>query len=63
MPPKWDGKTIKAERDARLLTQTEFAALLDVHPQTISDWERDLYEPRRRNQRRLNELFQTGVGG
>ena len=39
------GERLKELRKAAKLTQTELAERLELHPQTVSKWERDLSEP------------------
>jgi DNA-binding transcriptional regulator YiaG len=42
----WDGKRIRALRSHLGLTQTEMAARLGTRQQTISEWEKEIYQPR-----------------
>ena len=42
----WDGKSIKALRRHLGLTQAEMAARLGTRQQTISEWEKGMYQPR-----------------
>jgi DNA-binding transcriptional regulator YiaG len=43
---KWDGLRIRALRQHLGLTQTEMAARLGTRQQTISEWEKGIYQPR-----------------
>lgn len=42
----WDSQQIRALRQHLQLTQEEMAAELGTRQQTISEWERGLYQPR-----------------
>jgi len=44
--PGWDGRRIKALRRHLGMTQTEMAARLGTRQQTISEWEKGMYQPR-----------------
>ena len=39
------GKRIKELRQAAKITQSELSEILNIHPQTVSKWERELFEP------------------
>ncbi len=43
----WNGTLIKALRQHMKLSQSQFAKELGVRQQTISEWEKNLYTPRR----------------
>lgn len=43
---RWDDKRIRALREHLGLTQTEMAARLGTRQQTISEWEKGVYQPR-----------------
>ncbi len=42
---QWNGELVKALRRHMGLTQTQLAEELGVRQQTISEWEKDLYQP------------------
>jgi DNA-binding transcriptional regulator YiaG len=42
----WDEKSIKALRQHLGLTQVELASKLGTRQQTISEWEKGMYQPR-----------------
>jgi len=44
--PDWDGKTILALRKHLEMTQAEMADRLGTRQQTISEWEKGMYQPR-----------------
>ncbi|OGO39872.1 MAG: hypothetical protein A2147_05660 [Chloroflexi bacterium RBG_16_57_8] len=44
--PEWDGQRVKALRQHLGMTQTEMAARLGTRQQTISEWEKGMYQPR-----------------
>ena len=44
--PDWDAKTILALRKHLELTQADMAARLGTRQQTISEWEKGMYQPR-----------------
>ena len=44
---RWDGKMIHALRKSMGMNQSEFADVLGVRQQTISEWENDVYLPTR----------------
>lgn len=44
--PDWDSKTILALRKHLELTQAEMADRLGTRQQTISEWEKGMYQPR-----------------
>jgi DNA-binding transcriptional regulator YiaG len=44
--PNWDEKNIKALRQHLGFTQIEMAAKLGTRQQTISEWEKGIYQPR-----------------
>lgn len=50
---KWDGELIKGLRQHMGLTQTEFADVLGVRQQTVSDWEQGAYIPTRASSKHL----------
>jgi DNA-binding transcriptional regulator YiaG len=43
---EWDEQSIKALRQHLGLTQVEMAARLGTRQQTISEWEKGMYQPR-----------------
>jgi len=43
---RWDEKSVKALRQHLGLTQSEMAARLGTRQQTISEWEKGMYQPR-----------------
>lgn len=47
---------IKALRDRLLLSQADLARKVGVHPLTVSRWERGVYKPDLRAQRKLRAL-------
>lgn len=49
-------KIIKQLRNKLLLTQTEFAEMLDVSFATINRWENEHYEPTAKIKRKIKEL-------
>ena len=49
-------KIIKQLRNKLLLTQTEFAKMLDVSFTTINRWENEHYEPTVKIKRKIKEL-------
>ena len=44
--PRWDGEHIRALRRHLDLTQRELAERLGTRQQTISEWEKGMYQPR-----------------
>lgn len=50
----WDGKMIRALRKSMGLNQSEFADVLGVRQQTISEWEGGLYQPTRARSKHIN---------
>ena len=44
--PAWDGARVRALRQHLGLTQQALAARLGTRQQTISEWEKGLYQPR-----------------
>jgi DNA-binding transcriptional regulator YiaG len=44
--PYWDGASIHALRRHLALTQSELAERLGTRQQTISEWEKGMYQPR-----------------
>ncbi len=44
--PEWDAKSINALRKHLELTQAEMAERLGTRQQTISEWEKGIYQPR-----------------
>jgi DNA-binding transcriptional regulator YiaG len=44
--PKWDSRHVRALRSHLGLTQQELADQLGTRQQTISEWEKGLYQPR-----------------
>jgi DNA-binding transcriptional regulator YiaG len=44
--PRWDGERIHALRRHLRLTQSELAERLGTRQQTISEWEKGMYQPR-----------------
>ena len=44
---RWDGQMIHALRKSMDMNQSEFAVVLGVRQQTISEWENDVYLPTR----------------
>ncbi|MBI2886817.1 MAG: helix-turn-helix transcriptional regulator [Chloroflexi bacterium] len=44
--PRWSAATVRALRDHLGLTQEELAQELGTRQQTISEWERGIYQPR-----------------
>jgi DNA-binding transcriptional regulator YiaG len=44
--PRWNASRIRALRRHLGLTQTQMAARLGTRQQTISEWEKDVYQPR-----------------
>jgi transcriptional regulator with XRE-family HTH domain len=55
------GETIKKLRAAKKMTQKEVGAHLNVTPQTISKWERNISQPDLESIVQLSELFQTST--
>lgn len=51
---QWTGELIEGLRRHLGMTQIELAKTLGVRQQTVSEWERGLYEPRRAMSRYLN---------
>jgi DNA-binding transcriptional regulator YiaG len=45
-PAGWNNKSIKALRQHLGFTQVEMAAKLGTRQQTISEWEKGMYQPR-----------------
>jgi DNA-binding transcriptional regulator YiaG len=43
---EWDGIKVKALRDHMGMTQREMAEELGTRQQTISEWEKNMYQPR-----------------
>jgi DNA-binding transcriptional regulator YiaG len=43
---EWDGTKVKALRDHMGMTQREMADELGTRQQTISEWEKNMYQPR-----------------
>lgn len=63
MPAKsWTGESILAARKERGLTQVELADFLGCRPQTISEWETGLYDPKNAYQRLLDVFFSVSRG-
>ncbi len=50
-------KTFKELREERGMTQLEVAIKLGVTPATISNWERDVFEPKASQLRAMARLF------
>ena len=50
-------KNIKLLREKLLLTQEEFAKLLDVSFSSVNRWERGHYDPTIKVKRKLRKLF------
>ncbi len=44
--PGWDGRSVRALRRHLDLTQRELAERLGTRQQTISEWEKGMYQPR-----------------
>ena len=44
--PQWDGEHVRALRSHLGLTQRELAGRLGTRQQTISEWEKGMYQPR-----------------
>lgn len=44
--PRWDGARVRALRQHLGLTQEELAAQMGIRQQTVSEWERGVYQPR-----------------
>lgn len=42
----WDGTRVRALRHHLGLTQEEMAAQMGIRQQTVSEWEREVYQPR-----------------
>lgn len=55
------GARIKRYRNEKRLTQKELAAILDVDHSTVSNWERDVYEPDVKSLKDLAKLFDISV--
>lgn len=53
--------TLKELRESRAYSQSEVATYCEVHPQTVSVWERGLATPRPAQIRKLAELFRLGI--
>jgi len=51
---KWTGEDIRTLRKKHKLTQAEFAEIIGCRPQTISEWELGLYEPKNAYQQLLD---------
>ncbi len=45
-PPQWDSQRIRTLRSHLGLTQREMANQLGTRQQTISEWEKGMYQPR-----------------
>lgn len=60
--PRALGAEIKALRDARGLSQEDLARKVGVGTGTISTWERDDSQPRRKNLAKLAEALDVPVG-
>lgn len=43
---QWDGPRVRALRHYLRLTQGEMAAQMGIRQQTVSEWERGVYQPR-----------------
>ena len=43
---QWDGESVKALREHMGLTQRQMADQLGTRQQTISEWEKNMYQPR-----------------
>jgi DNA-binding transcriptional regulator YiaG len=43
---QWDGEKVRALRDYMGLTQSQMADQLGTRQQTISEWEKNMYQPR-----------------
>lgn len=44
---RWDGQMIRALRNSMRMNQSEFADVLGVRQQTVSEWENNVYLPTR----------------
>lgn len=55
----WNSSSIKLLRLHMGLTQVEFAKQLGVRQQTVSEWEKGLYEPTRSKSKHLDLVAQT----
>ena len=51
-------KAIKELRENLLLSQDEFAKILEVSIQTVNRWENDKHEPTIKAKRKLKKLFE-----
>ena len=51
---RWDGDKIRALRSHLKLTQNEMAEQLGTRQQTISEWEKGMYQPRGASSRLLS---------
>jgi DNA-binding transcriptional regulator YiaG len=52
----WDAETIKALREHMELTQSQFAEVLGVRQQTVSEWEQGVYAPKRATSKHLTRV-------
>jgi DNA-binding transcriptional regulator YiaG len=55
----WNSSSIKLLRLHMGLTQVEFAKQLGVRQQTVSEWEKGMYEPTRSKSKHLDLVAQT----
>lgn len=53
---QWDGHLIQALRRHMGLTQAQFADLLGMRQQTVSEWETRVYEPTRATSKHLSRI-------
>jgi DNA-binding transcriptional regulator YiaG len=58
---EWDAARVKALRDHLGLTQQQLAEELGVRQQTISEWEKGVYTPRRSSSKLLT-MFAMSAG-
>lgn len=55
------GSRIKMLREEKEITQKEFALILHVSPQAVSNWERAVSPPDLENLMRISRLFSVSV--
>ena len=55
-PERWTGDDVRALRESLGVTQAEFARMLGVRQQTVSEWETGAYQPRGASGRMLGRI-------
>jgi DNA-binding transcriptional regulator YiaG len=59
--PMWDGIAVKSLRIHMGLNQSQFAEILGVRQQTISDWETGIYQPSRAMSKHISLIAESNA--